>query len=359
MIKVAVDTGPLIEGDIGRGIGFHTEAVISYLRKNKDLDVDTVNFKTADLTKYDILHYPKFNPYTSKLPLLKRAKTVITIHDLIYLIYPKAYPPGIKGRLRYILNKIFLLQVDAIITISETSKKDIVRFLKVNPEKVYVIYLAARDMYKKIEDKNVLDNVRLKYKLPERFVLFIGSMNYNKNVMNLAIACEKLRIPLVIAGKPPVEGLGDKVHPEVVPYKELIDKYCNDKNVIFLGFVSDLDLVAITNLASVYCQPSLYEGFGLPILEAFAVHTPVVASNIQTHREIAGDAVLYAMPEKSADIAEKIKSFLNSPSLRKQYVTRGLTQLKKYSWEKCAKETSNVYDLINQKKIIEAKKDIG
>ena len=343
MIKVAIDTGLLKEDDIIRGIGFHTAEVIKYLRKDKELQIETLDFTQIDLKKYDINHYPKFNPLLTNFPLVKTTKTVITIHDLIYLAYPDQYPPGIKGKLRFYKNKGFIKKADAIITISETSKKDILKYLGVNEDKVHVIYLAAREIYKPIKDINILHMVKEEFNLPEKFVLYVGDVNYNKNLLTLTDACKKINIPLVIVGKQAVSDTKTLNHIETQPLRELLEKYGDDKDIIRTGYVQDDDLVAIFNLASLYCQPSYHEGFGLTILEAMATRTPVVASDIECHREIAGDAVLYANPKSKKEMSEKIKNALESSRLRESLIEKGSKQVKKYSWDKTAKGTGSVY----------------
>jgi len=131
MIKVAIDKGPLSSGHAVRGVGAYTRELIKALhektKKRKNLKIDAVDFEKADLTKYDIVHYPYFHPFFLTLPFNKPAKTVVTIHDLIPLIYPKHYPPGIRGMFKFKLQKYLIKRVDGIITPSETSKKDIVR----------------------------------------------------------------------------------------------------------------------------------------------------------------------------------------------------------------------------------------
>ena len=343
MIKVAIDKGPFEGDDMVRGIGFHTAEVVKYLRKNKDVQIDTVDFNTTELSKYDVVHYPKFNPFLTDLPLLKTKKTVITIHDLIYLVYPDKYPPGVKGKLRFLNNKRFVRNADAIITISNTSKKDIVKYLGVNENKVHVIYLAARSVYQLIKDEKILSEVRDKYHLPEEFVLYVGDVNYNKNLLTLADACKKINVPLVIVGKQAVSDKSTLNHVETEPIKELLEKYGGDKDIIRTGYVQDDHLAAIFALAGVYCQPSIYEGFGLPILEAFATKTPVVASDISVHREIAGDAVTYVDPKSVSDMTKGIEKVISDEKLRDNLLHKGVEQLKKYSWEKTAKETLEVY----------------
>ena len=153
MIKVAIDSGPTKSEDAIRGIGVHTTTLVKYLRNIKDLDIDVVDFSKVELGAYDIAHYQKFNPYFFSVPFSKRTRTVLTIHDLIYLIYPKHYPAGIKGRIRFLMQKLLVKNVDAVVTISETSKKDIVRFLGIPQEKIHVIYLAPKEVFKPFSER--------------------------------------------------------------------------------------------------------------------------------------------------------------------------------------------------------------
>ena len=121
-MKIAIDSGPLNSKDSLRGIGFHTKELVQELSRlqENNFKLDLVDFNKTDLSKYDIVHYQSFNPYRSYLPFFKPAKKVIlTIHDLIYLIYPRAYPPGIRGQINYFIQRFNLRNVDAIITISD------------------------------------------------------------------------------------------------------------------------------------------------------------------------------------------------------------------------------------------------
>src|SRR3990167_3627637 len=348
MIKVAIDSGPTKSGDAIRGIGVHTANLVKYLRKLKDLDIDVVDFSKVDLGKYDIAHYQKFNPYFFSVPFIKKKKTVLTIHDLIYLIYPKHYPPGIKGRIRLLIQKFLVKKADAVITISETSKKDIVRFLGISQEKIHVIYLAPREIFKSIVDQELLNKIKNKYNLPERFVLYVGDVNYNKNVLGLCKACKLAKTPLVIAGKQAASKDFDRAHPENRPLVKLLKEYGDDPSVMRIGFTTDEDLVGIFQLASLYCQPALYEGFGLPVLEAMASGCPVVASKTQALVEIAEPAAIFADPKDPADIAEKISMILKDPTLRAQLIETGKVLVKKYSWDKVARETAKVYEKVNR-----------
>lgn len=172
----------------------------------------------------------------------------------------------------------------------------------------------------------------------------MGDVNYNKNVPGLVKACEMAHLPLVIVGK---HALGieekDLGHPELSHLREIVRSIQDRKKVMRLGYVPDEDLVAIYNLATLYCQPSFYEGFGLPVLEAFSCGTPVVASKIQAHVEIAEGGALFANPKEPQEIANKMKRFLEDKELRKEYSLKGEAIAKNFTWSKTAKETFSVY----------------
>jgi glycosyltransferase involved in cell wall biosynthesis len=377
-MKIAIDTGALSSGHSVRGIGVMVGEQIAALkresRKQEGINIYPVDFSKEDLSSFDILHYPYFFPYDLTLPSLgkasaaKSSKIVVTIQDLIQLVYPDKYPPGIKGKMNFLSQRLRLRNVDAIITISETSKKDIVRFLGVNEDKITVIYLAPKEIFRVITDKEKLRKISQKYNLPEMFVLYVGDVNYNKNIPTLVRACNKVNITLVICGKQAkdVEGGGKgldvlrgprdylrflqgKPHPELAHY-ELLAKLFDNKKILRLGYISDEDLVCINNLATVYCQPSFYEGFGLPVLEAFACETPVIIGKTQALIEIAEGAALIADPKEASDFAKKILSLMKDSSKRLHLVRMGTTRLKYFSWEKTAQEIIAVY-----KKVAEGK----
>ena len=338
-MKIAIDISPLQSGHKNRGVGFYTKNLVEVLGDK----VEAVDFKKTDLSKYDIVHYPYFNPFVLSFPLFKKNKTVITIHDLIPLIYPNHYPPGFWGKIKFWLQKLALKNVEAIITDTETSKKDIVRFLGISAEKVFPIHLAPAKHFRVVNSKQKAI-MKKKYALPDRFVLYVGDVNFNKNIPNLVRASKISRFPLVIVGKQAAEIENqDLSHPELFHLKKILLEL-KSEHVIRLGFVSDEDLVVIYNLAAVYCQPSFYEGFGLPVLEAFACGTPVVAAKTQALVEIGEPACLFANPTKPKDLAEKLKLVIENKNLRNQLVETGKILVKNYSWEKTARETLRVYD---------------
>src|SRR3989344_566327 len=347
-MKVAIDSAPLTGGHGVRGVGTYTRELTQELEKLKGEDsliIESVDFRKTDLSKFDIVHYPYFDLFFHTLPIQKSARTVVTIYDVIPLIYPKHYPSGIRGKVNFFLQKYSLKNVDAIITDSETSKKDIARLLGVPAKKVYVVYGAPADYFNKISvDTTVLRNVVVKYSLPKKFVLYVGDINYNKNISNLIKACRIAKLPVVIVGKNAVEvEKFDLNHPEMSHLSEVINELKNKSLVLRLGFVQNEDLAAIYKLATVYCQPSFYEGFGLPVLEAMAGGTPVVASKTQALVEIAGDAAIFVDPKSPADMADKIRQMTQSLSLQLKFKNLGLEHIKRFSWTKTAKLTIDVY----------------
>lgn len=365
-LSVAIDTGILESGHRVRGVGFQIRELFRGLKKltpqasKRSIELHFVDFDKVDLSKYDIVHFQAFNPFLTSFRLIPGSKVIVTIDDTIPLLYPDQFPPGTRGRLRFFKQKQLLKHVDAVITISETSKKDIVRFLGVPAEKIFVTYAAGGPQYRVVTNAKLLAETRKKYNLPDKFVMYLGAIGYNKNVPTLVKACGLAKIPLVVVGKyaKDIENLDatmyslegprdwlrfllDKPHPEVAHYRLIKDLF-REYNVIRPGYVSDDDLRNIFNLATVYCQPSYYEGFGQPVIQAMASGTPVVASQTQVLVEIAGKAALFADPDSPQDFAKRIRK-LTKPETRKKYIALGTMQAKKYSWDKAAQETLDVY----------------
>jgi glycosyltransferase involved in cell wall biosynthesis len=219
--------------------------------------------------------------------------------------------------------------------------------LGISPNKINVIYLAPRRIFKKMKVGSwKMNAVAKRYNLPKKFVLYVGDVNYNKNILNLAEASKIAKLPLVVVGKQVVSDNFDRTNVENEHLVEFLNKYKNDPNILRIGFIPDEDLVAIYNLAIVYCFPSFYEGFSLTILEAMACGTPVVASKIQAHTEIAGNAAFFVDPKDPKEIGSGIKKIIEDESLRKMLIENGLAKANDYSWAKVAKETYTVYEKV-------------
>jgi len=350
-MKVAIDVSPLKTGHRFRGIGAYTKHLVKALQLIEVADFEAVLVEEGKIPRdCDLIHYPYFDLFFRTLPLVKKRKTVVTIHDTTPLVFPEHYPPGIKGKLKFGAQKLALRTVSGVITDSKNSKKDTTRYLDYPKEKIFVVYLAAADIFKPITNHRSLVTVKQKYHLPNQFVLYVGDVNYNKNILGLVKACKSIKLPLVIVGKQAVQKKFDRKNIENQPLVQLIKLYGKDKDVIRVGFVPDKDLVALYNLATVYCQPSFYEGFGLPILEAMACGTPVVTSKKASLPEIAGKAAVFIDPYDINDISNGIIVAIDDEDLREDLIARGLKQAKKFSWEKVANETYKVYQEIITKK---------
>lgn len=364
-MKVAIDSGPLNTGHKVRGIGAYTRELVKAMERVEDdnLRLYVVDLKKTDLSKYDLVHYPYFHPFFNIIPTAKLTKTIVTVHDLIQLIYPKYYAPGVRGKIRFTFQKMALKGSDGIISVSETTKKDLMRFIGPKENKVKVIYEAPCDIFEQMsKHSSKLTQIKKKYNLPERYVLYVGDVNYNKNIPTLIAACNISGLPLVICGKQALdietEGLDisslrgprdwlrfllDQPHPELAHFKELLKEFKENDNILRLGYVPNDDLVAIYNLATVYVQPSYYEGFGLPVLEAMKCGTPVVIAKNNALVEVSNGAAHIANPKDEKDMAEKISEVFNKTSLQIQLSRSGISRAKEFTWDKTARETIAFY----------------
>lgn len=343
-MKIAIDVSPLQSGHKVRGVGFYLfylkKALLQYYPDNEYLFFQQGD--TIDNT-VDLVHYPYFDPFFLTLPLIKRKKTVVTVHDLTPLVFPEHFPAGVKGNLNWQLQKYNLKRADAIITDSEASKRDVLKIVGISEEKISVAYLAAGEEFKKNNDKNLHKTLRKKYQLPEQFLLYVGDVTWNKNLPRLLQVVKKIDVPLVMVGKSLVSENFDrnnKWNKDLVEVQKLAQQ---NKNVSRLGFVPTDDLVALYNLATVFVFPSVYEGFGLPIVEAMQSGCPVITSREGCIPEIGGDAVVSFEGDNTDSLADAIQKVMGSKKLQKELSEKGLQQAKEFSWKKTAQETIAAY----------------
>lgn len=361
-MKVAIDVSPLKNASQYRGIGKYTEELVKSLEELRIKNLELTMVEDGKIPNdADLVHYPYFDPFWLTLPIIKPKPAVVTIHDVTPLVFPNDYPPGIKGGFKLMIQKFSLKGAKTVITDSENSKKDIVKYLGYPLEKIEVIPLAASTDFKPINDKDFLAEVKEKYRLPDNFAVYVGDINRNKNIPRLVKACEKIGVPLMIIGKQATEKDFDRSH---VENRDLVwlQNFCQQQTtsnkqqaVRLLGFVPTENLVVILNLATVYVQPSLYEGFGLPILEAMACGCPVVVSKVASLPEVAGSAAIYVDPCDIKDIALGIEEVMGdtpggeaSKKIRSKLIKAGFTQAKKFSWQNTARMTYGVYQKLVQ-----------
>lgn len=346
-MNIAIDVSPLHSGHKIRGTGFYLthlkDALLEYFPKNIYHFFTTL----AEIPKAaEIVHFPYFEPFFLTLPLWKRKKTIVTIHDLTPLVFPKDFPPGKKGIIKWQIQKRIIASVDAIITDSVSSKKDIEKFCTIPSEKISVVYLAAGQQYQVVSQK-MMDDVRKKYNLPQKFVLYVGDATANKNLPRLITAVTQSGLPMIMIGKTLSEDHIDHTNAwnsSLIEAKKLIEK---NSAITTLGFVSNDDLVALYNCATVFVMPSLYEGFGLPILEAMACGCPVITSKEGSLPEIAGDAAYYVDAYSIESIAKGIVAVFHDEKMQKELTEKGLAQAKKFTWKNTAEKTMQVYEKVS------------
>lgn len=345
-LKIALINPPL-PGHKQRGIGTYTEELFNALKKADEIDIVAVDIN-QNLSKFDLIHYPYFDPFFLTLPIVKDKPTIVTVHDLIPLNYPDKFPRGLRGEIKWFVQKQSLKAAKNIITDSYASKKDIVKFTGISEEKINVIYLGVREEFKVIKSQKILDEVKVKYSLPKKFILYVGDVNYNKNILGIIKSFSEVTkknkdINLILVGN---GFINDSI--QLSEINNLISEFRLKEKVKKIGYIALSDLVGVYNLAKVYLQPSFAEGFGLPVLEAIACGCPVVTSNISSLPELVDDAALLVDPKNAEDIVKSILKIIDNSTLREAITKRGLQRVREFNWVRCASETLNIYKKVIQ-----------
>jgi glycosyltransferase involved in cell wall biosynthesis len=289
----------------------------------------------------DLLHCPYWsNPVWSPWP------TVVTIHDVIQFVLPE-YKWRKISRVYFGLVSAGARRADAVITVSECSKRDIVKLLDLAPERIHVIGNAVDASLHPVRDAWLLANVRERYGIGPRYVLYFGGFDIRKNVPRLIEAYgllpERLRreYQLVIAGR--YARLGHPLYPDP---RETVRRLGLESHVVFTGQIREQDKAPLYSAATVFAFPSLYEGFGMPVLEAMACGTPVVTSNVSALPEVAGDAGLLVDPYDAQAICEALAELLESQARRDEMARLGLERARRFTWPQVAEQTVRVYKQI-------------
>jgi glycosyltransferase involved in cell wall biosynthesis len=261
--------------------------------------------------RLDLFHSPHY-----VLPALTPSKTVVTIHDCIHLVFPEYRQRPLRAAYARASLYAAARKSDRIFTVSEASKRDILKFINVPPD------------------------TRERYQLSHSYLLYVGNIKPHKNLERLIEAFHLVRqqgrfeLELLI--------IGDEIS-KLQALRRAVHKYDIHRYVRFLGYVPDRTLAVLYRLAAVFVFPSLYEGFGLPPLEAMASGTPVVTSNISSMPEVAGDAAVLVDPYSADAIAQGILSVLRSPHFREELRARGLKRVRDFSWARSVQRVREVY----------------
>ena len=304
--------------------------------------------------KIDLMHFPHFN-----VPVLTPVKFVVTIHDLILTKFPTIRATTLSPwiyKLKNLAYKIVIglavKRAKIVIAVSEFTKNDVVDKFKIDRKKVFVTYEGVANLahgndslfVKKLDDRKTL----LSYNIVDNFILYVGNAYPHKNLESLLAVFFELHkkypsLRLVLVGK---EDYFYKRLKDAAAGLNLWNDTVPDSPVIFTGYVPDVELEILYRQALFYVFPSLYEGFGLPALEAMAKNCPVASSNKASLPEILGDAALYFDPTDSGDMFLKMDRLYSNKDLREVLVKKGREQIRKYNWWECARQTLEIYQKI-------------
>ena len=304
------------------------QAVILWQRLRIPLPADLI------LGQADLFHSPDF-----VLPPLWRTPGIVTVHDLSFMVYPQYAVPGLEFYLRGAVPRA-VRRACLVLADSENTRRDLIRFWNTPPEKVHVLYPGLSSRFQRVEDPAVLNRVRERYHLPDRFILSVSRLEPRKNFPGLIRAFNRLKqqwnVPhhLVIAGS---KGwLYEPIFEEAArsPYREEIH---------FPGFVADKDLPALYSLADVFAYPSFYEGFGFPPLEAMACGAPVVCADNSSLPEVVGDAGILLPAENEEEWAKALAQVILDNGLREHMRAAGYQQAARFTWQESAKRLVDLY----------------
>jgi glycosyltransferase involved in cell wall biosynthesis len=375
LMKIAIDARG-INWYKGTGIGTYTNRILTYMLKNhsenfyhiywsgnKYENFNKENTKIIMASKrqhrffeqyyfprniekesVDIYHIPQNGIGISENI---NCKKVITVHDLIPYILPETVGRGYLTKFLKEMPKIMNI-ADAIITVSECSKKDILKFFPIDENKIFVTPLAADKKYKPLDKTLCKNEIKSKYNIDKPFILYIGGFSPRKNVSFLIDAFSKVHknldrdYDLVIVGSNKDDS-------------QKLKEYCStldiEKNIKFTGFVSNSLMPIFYNASDLFVYPSLYEGFGLPPLEAMSCGTPVITSDISSIPEVTGDGAILIDPKDTESLMYSIEAILNEKEIWNELSIKGLNRSKLFSWRKTAEQTIDVYNKVVNMKI--------
>lgn len=357
-MKIRLDGRSFLNKEYYSGVGNYSKMLSEALSVNNDVEIVSGPLKSRCIfSNYINKIYNKISSYGLALPFdifmskinlvifpdfamwptIKSQKKAVVIHDLTYIYYPEFVEKRNLSHLKRVVPRS-VKNADIIITVSESVKSELVKEFSINPEKCMVTYIPPDKIYYKHQAIN--HSLKKKYGIPNsNYILFVGNLEPRKNLVCLIEAYKKLpqdiksKYKLVIAGSK-----GWNLQP-------LTNQLSKDdsKNIILTGFIDKKDMPTLYKMASIFVFPSLYEGFGIPILESMVSGTAVIASDIPVLRETAGLAALYFDPNSPKDLAEKIEVLLSNPNLKTNLVKLGKNNLNRFSWDD---NVSNILKLV-------------
>src|SRR3989338_6175690 len=348
-MKIAVHVSPVSKASTSahkvRGVVAYINMLITNLpkfdKKNEYVFVEDKNFPP----NVDLIHYPYFDPFFITLASKSLTKTIVTVHDLTPLVFPEHFPPGIRGKIKWLIQRSRLKKADLIITDSNCSRKDVRDIVGIPEDKIRTVYLAAGEQFRRVAGGAWQVATRKKFSLPENFLLYVGDATWNKNLPNLISALKQTRHKLVLVGKVWSSSVTEiSNNPWNDDLRKVLKIIEGDDQFIQLGFVPDEDLVKLYNIATALIMPSIYEGFGLPVLEAMTCGCPVITTRGGSLPEVAGDAALYIDPDSKESIIDGIERLFAEPKLRGELSKKGLEQSKKFSLDRVMKDLVAAYE---------------
>lgn len=289
----------------------------------------------ANRTRADLFHAPHYVvPFGLKLPL------IITIHDVIHLRFPQYFSFVKRAYARWMLSRA-CHQARAILTISEQTKQDLIMMLGAQENRIFITYSGINQRYFQRLSETQLSDFRRARSLPEDYLLYVGNLKPHKNVSGLIVAWAHLPD----SGRPPLVITGAKID-QYGELNRLVYTLHREFEVFFTGNLPDEEMPALYQCALAYVQPSWYEGFGAPPLEAMASGIPVTVSNRGASPEISGHAALIFDPADPSDFTATLATLINDSDLRQALIKKGFYQAGKYTWDRFARKTLEVYQQI-------------
>ncbi|MDB5054940.1 MAG: glycosyltransferase family 1 protein [Bacilli bacterium] len=286
--------------------------------------------------KADLFHGTNFTHF----PVV-RGKSVVTIHDLAFMRFPDSTSKRIyQHHSRWV--PYSAQKADRIIADSMQTKNDIIELLQVSPDKIDVIHLAADKKFRPLPEHEYRP-ITQKYNLPEKYILFVGTVEPRKNLLGLVQAYELLKQNHPITEKLVIVGARGWKY---TPIFEWIQQHHLETDIIFTGYIEDDDLVALYNAATIFVLPSIYEGFGIPILEAMQCGIPVIASNVSSIPEVVGESGILVDPHYHEGWAKAMLRLLTDEQEHLHYASLSLKRGEHFNWHKVAQQTLQVYDKV-------------